>query len=160
MPRGTDSTIILPSSAVLGYYSRFDLHLPRQPWLPEVELLARGLDMAETWLREPAQVTVAELRLRLNGMVEDTCEWLLGVWNQASNGYLQAPANSWRLPTEPRIDFAGMKPDHPTVELAGAITGDDGFLRLAKRLREHTAATTRPEESIEGESASNLEASE
>jgi hypothetical protein len=79
--------------------------------------------LEETWLRAPVQATVTELRLML-----------------------RVPASRWALPKEPDIDFTGMRPEHPVVELAGAVTGDDGFLRLAGRLREYAEGATRPED--------------
>lgn len=78
---------------------RFNLHLRRFPWLPDMRALSANRPATEQWVVEPASDTVTAIASRVDDLVEAVCAELLKVWAAAATGdvELAAPADVWAL---------------------------------------------------------------
>jgi hypothetical protein len=78
---------------------RYNLHLRRFPWLPDMRALSADRPATDQWLAEPAPDTVTGIVTRVGHLVEAICRELLNVWAALAAGDLElaAPAEAWAL---------------------------------------------------------------
>lgn len=69
--------------------TRFQPHLRRRPWVPDLEDLVACERLDEVWLSEPARLTLAGLRDSLNDLTEAVGGYLLESWEKARQGQLR-----------------------------------------------------------------------
>jgi hypothetical protein len=133
-PRPVSSQLALPPpDHPLAYY-RFDPHLRRRPWLPDIESLYVAGQLPAAWIAEPAQRTIEEICRLTTELVEGLLSWADAAWISPSAGVV-APSEAWTLAASPEIEFAGMT-GAASQEIVGAFGGaGQEWLKLAERLR-------------------------
>jgi hypothetical protein len=141
LPRRISRELALPRTSKPQALFRYDLHLRRRPWLPEIEAMLVADGLPETWLDEPATRTLEGLLDALSAYCDQLMAWASATW--LSPPALTAPVLRWVLPAEPTIEFTGVEPGG-TVEIQGAIGGVNlEHVRLAERLRIRQAAASK-----------------
>jgi hypothetical protein len=147
LPRTTrpgQRKLLVETRAELRYLLRFEPHLRRQPWHPEMEALRAGQDL---WLAEPTKETLAGLLSRVNRVVEAISELLVECWELPSEetiAWLPGAGRwtdvdggpRWRL--ELASAFRGFDATYPMPPLTAIRTSGRDAVRLAiaERLRQ------------------------
>lgn len=143
LPRGISGRLLVPPTESPQELYRYDLHLRRRPWLPEIEGMLAGHGLVDSWLDEPSIRTLRGLLDALVSYVERLIAWASAQWRIDSPGMI-APVHRWTLPETPPVAFAGIAPGD-TTPIQGAIGGiNTEHLRLAERLRLRRAGTGQP----------------
>jgi hypothetical protein len=125
---------------------RFDPHLRRRPWLPDLAALAAEGEATENWLPESASVTVSGILDRLERMIEAVAEILLDVWDDAAarRVHLAAPAANWPAShgspawrVAAAETFVGFEPNTQAPPLTSIVMNprDARRAQIAERLR-------------------------
>lgn len=138
---------VVPTTVPMRRLIRYRPHLRRTPWQTDLLALASAPGADDTWLAEPATVTLAGALTGLRGLVEAFADVLLDVWRACADGtlVLSAPAEVWATePTSPRwrveaaAGFLGFAPDTPTVPLDSIVMhgSDARRVQIAERLRQ------------------------
>lgn len=141
MPRPISGRIAVPPTNRPQSLYRYDQHLRRRPWLPEIEAMLAASGLPNTWLDEPAGRTIARLLAALVQFCDAMSRWAAQAWASPPPDVV-APLARWTLPNRPQIDFDGVAPGG-TVGIAGAIGGvNTEHLRLAERLRRHRSESS------------------
>jgi hypothetical protein len=109
--------------------TRYEQHLRRQPWQPDLVALIEATGAEANWLAEPATATMGGILASMTNLVETTVAVLLEVWDRTAGGaaQLDSPVDEWapvhRSP-EARVrraeQFMGFDPGHlnsPTTAL-------------------------------------------
>ncbi len=135
------------SDQPIGRLARYEPHLRRRPWLPDLLALVSADGAEDNWLSEPATVTVEGTLDRIHQLGESLAGVLLNVWDEVGAGgvELPAPVREWaiRAASPPwRIaaaeSFLGFEPETRTAPL-GSITmspQDARRMQIAERLRQ------------------------
>lgn len=89
--------LLVPTEQPAHRLIRYDPHLRRRPWLPDLASLSAEGEASDNWLLEPATATLPGILERLEVMVEALAEVLLEVWDEVGAGRLElaAPATAW-----------------------------------------------------------------
>ncbi|MEA2188624.1 MAG: hypothetical protein QOK16_3635 [Solirubrobacteraceae bacterium] len=112
---------------------RYDLHLRRRPWLPEIESMLAAGRYPDTWISEPAQQTIGGIAEVLVAYCEALVEWCRREWALEVR-QLEAPIARWMLHPAPEVHFEGIAPARQSINAAiGGINTE--YFALAERLR-------------------------
>jgi hypothetical protein len=141
LQRPSMTPLLLPPSAAHLTW-RFDTHLRRKPWLPDLEHLAADEPIERLYLHEPAATTMRGLIERLNEAVETLARELLEVWESVGSGKLRLAVPNWSLPDELDVNFEGFAPDQKaTGDIIRGHPQTAIRLGLAEQLRQHEHGT-------------------
>lgn len=150
LPRATrkpgQRQLIVPTEQPAHRLVRYDPHLRRRPWLPDLAALSAKGDASENWLPEPATVTLRGIVDRLERMIEGVAKVLLDVWDDAGAGrmHLAAPGPAWPphhgSPTwrvSAAEEFVGFEPTAEGPALTSIVMNprDARRAEIAERLR-------------------------
>ena len=129
-----------------AYLMRFEPHLRRKPWLPEIEALRQEAATEGHWFAEPTSTTFAGLLERVDGLSERVSRLLIecwqtppgqmGNWAQPSTQWAAVEGGPpWRL--ERAAQFRGFDPAYaiPPVTSMRVSGRDVTRLIIAERLR-------------------------
>lgn len=136
-PRKTDIEIV--SDEFPYWILRFDPHLVRRPWLPDMVLLPGSGAVAEAILEEPASTTLRGLIQSLNALVEAVAAFLLMTWEGVAEGSLTlaSPPAAWNPAWNyGLLHFPGYAPEPRSANTMMASSADAKRLSLAAQVRE------------------------
>jgi hypothetical protein len=118
---------------------RFDPHLRRRPWLPDMQHLAdTSLErLPEAVFGERATRTLRGCFEAANRLIEATAAFLLEKLDDSEIGNIPPPGERWELEQAREIDFEGFAPERiPAREYEGRINPhDEERIRLANELQ-------------------------
>lgn len=114
-------------------------------------LTSQGRSIADLWLPEPTQRTLAYVRDGTVRIVERVASALSAIWTTGTTGWVW-PADKWDLARRDdawrvtmAADFGGFEPDYPAPPPAQLRLHRDSAVRavLAQQLLEHLGGTTK-----------------
>ena len=112
---------------------RYDLHLRRRPWLPEIESMLAAARYPDTWIGEPAQQTISGIADALVVYCEALMDWCRREW-MVEGRELKTPMARWVLRPAPDVHFEGVAPTRQSI--GSAVGGiNEEYFALAERLR-------------------------
>ena len=120
---------------------RFQPHLRRRPWSPDLDDLIESRSVDDIWLGEPACITLSGLRSHLNELVEDAVGLLMDRWHRAGLGDIRLDHFAERKPPRPAVSpgysFRGFA-EHAELGGSKMVTQRHEIerVKLANRLRD------------------------
>jgi hypothetical protein len=150
LPRATrrpgQPQLIVPTDQPPHRLLRYEPHLRRRPWLPDLGALGAAGRASDNWLPEPATVTLRGILDRLEQMVESVTEVLLEVWDDVGSGrlQLQTPVADWAVDhgspawrVAAAGAFLGFEPDTQSPPLTAMVMNprEARRMQIAERLR-------------------------